>query len=111
MLLWLINLVASNFDVCKFGTTNCDTNANCTSLPGGAYMCKCMTGYVGDGSKGHCTKTISNGQPLAGANEQCAQGQFHCTSAPYNCIAGSKVLDGKKDCTGGEDESKFSSIR
>ena len=38
----------ADVDECAEGTHNCDTNANCTNIPG-SFLCICKDGFTGDG--------------------------------------------------------------
>ena len=44
-----INLLSSDIDECASPETNqCDVNAECINIPG-FYVCRCLTGYQGNG--------------------------------------------------------------
>ena len=44
-----MNLLSSDIDECASPETNqCDVNAECINIPG-FYVCRCLTGYQGNG--------------------------------------------------------------
>ena len=56
MMILLYSIVYVDVNECTSNdTNNCDKNARCTNTEG-SYSCRCVTGYVGDGT--NCTGNL-----------------------------------------------------